>query len=88
MGNEIYKQHVFSFYMFLCVDVVVHFVMGLVTMIHNKNIYRSTNHSISSFVCIPYINAFFIHKNSWSCLLPRFWNLVTKIKSEIYPKKE
>ncbi len=35
MGNEIHKQHGF-FYMYMCVNVVVHFVMGLVTMIHHK----------------------------------------------------
>jgi hypothetical protein len=35
MGNEIYKHGFFS-YMYVCVDVVVHFVMGLVTMIHHK----------------------------------------------------
>jgi hypothetical protein len=46
------------------------FVVVLVIIVHNKNIYMSTNHSITSFVCIPYINAFFIHKSSWSCLLP------------------
>ncbi len=36
MGNEIYKQFGFFFYMYVCVGVVVHFVMGLVTMIHHK----------------------------------------------------
>jgi len=36
MGNEIYKQHGLFFYMYMCVDVVVHFVMSLVTMIHHK----------------------------------------------------
>ncbi len=36
MGNEIYKQHGFFSYMYVCVDLVVHFVMGLVTMIHHK----------------------------------------------------
>jgi hypothetical protein len=29
MGKEIYKQH-FFFYMYMCVDVVVDFVMALV----------------------------------------------------------
>jgi hypothetical protein len=36
MSNEIYKQHDFIFYMYMCVNVVVHFVMGLVIMIHHK----------------------------------------------------
>ncbi len=37
MSNEIYKQHGFFSYMCVCVCVcVVHFVMGLVTMIHHK----------------------------------------------------
>ncbi len=36
MGNEIYKQNGFFSYMYMCVDVVVHFVMGLVIMIHLK----------------------------------------------------
>ncbi len=35
MGNEIYKEHLF-FYMYMCVDVVVHLVMGLVIMIYHK----------------------------------------------------
>jgi hypothetical protein len=35
MGNEIYKQHDFSFYMYMCVHVIVHFVMVLITMIHH-----------------------------------------------------
>jgi hypothetical protein len=34
MGNEIYKQHGIFLNMYVCVDVV-HFVMGLVTMIHH-----------------------------------------------------
>ncbi len=36
MDNEIYKQHCFLFNMYTCVDVVVHFAMDLVTMIHHK----------------------------------------------------
>jgi hypothetical protein len=36
MGNENYKQHNFFSYMYVCVNVVVHFVMALVTMIHHK----------------------------------------------------
>ncbi len=36
MGNEIYKQHGFFFYMYMCVDSIVHFVMVLVTMIYHK----------------------------------------------------
>jgi len=36
MGNEIYKQHDFFSYMYVCVNVFVHFVMGLVIMIHRK----------------------------------------------------
>jgi hypothetical protein len=35
MGNEIYKQHGFFSYMYMCIDVVVHFIMGLVIMIHH-----------------------------------------------------
>jgi hypothetical protein len=35
MGNEIYK-HGFVSYMHMCVDVIVHFAMGLVTSIHHK----------------------------------------------------
>ncbi len=35
MNNEIYKQHGFFSYMYVCVDIV-HFVMGLVRMIHHK----------------------------------------------------
>jgi len=35
MDNEIYNQHDF-FYIYVCVYVVVHFIMGLVTMIHHK----------------------------------------------------
>jgi len=35
MGNQIYKQHDFFSYMYVCVDVV-HFVMGLVKLIHHK----------------------------------------------------
>jgi hypothetical protein len=51
----------------------------------SQEIYMSTNHSIFSFVCTPYISAFFIHKNPWSCERSWFWNLVTKY---IYiPKK-
>jgi hypothetical protein len=37
-----------------------------------------TNCSICSFVCTPYVGAFFIYKSPWSCLLPQFWNSVTK----------
>jgi hypothetical protein len=36
MGNEIYKQHGFFSYTYVCVDVVVHFKMGLVIMIRHK----------------------------------------------------
>ncbi len=36
MGNEIYKQHGLFSYMYVCVDIVVHFIIGLVTMIHYK----------------------------------------------------
>jgi hypothetical protein len=36
MGNEINKQNGFFSYMYMCVDVVVHFVMGLVATIHHK----------------------------------------------------
>jgi uncharacterized membrane protein YeiH len=36
IGIEIYKQNGFFSYMHMCVDVIVHFVMGLVTMIHHK----------------------------------------------------
>jgi hypothetical protein len=35
MGNEIYEQHGF-FLTYNCVDVVMCFIMGLVTMIHHK----------------------------------------------------
>jgi hypothetical protein len=35
MGKKIYRHGVFSS-MYLCVDVVMHFVMGLVTMIYHK----------------------------------------------------
>jgi hypothetical protein len=48
MGNETYKQHCFFFYMYVCVDVIVHFVMGLVTMIHHEK-----------YTCVPTIQ--FIH---------------------------
>ncbi len=44
----------------------------------SQEIYMSTNHSISSFVCIPYIGAFFIHKSPWSCSFPWFQNLMMK----------
>jgi hypothetical protein len=38
MGNEIYKQHGIFSYMYMCVDdVVVHFVVGLVIILHHKN---------------------------------------------------
>jgi hypothetical protein len=36
MGNEIYKQHGFFFYIYLCVDIVVHFIIGLITIMHHK----------------------------------------------------
>jgi len=36
MGNEIYKQHGFLFYIYVCVNVVVHFALVLVTMINYK----------------------------------------------------
>jgi hypothetical protein len=39
---------VFFFYMYVCVDVIVHFVMGLVTMIHHEK-----------YTCVPTIQ--FIH---------------------------
>jgi hypothetical protein len=35
MGNVTYKHGFFS-YMYMCIDVVVHFVMGLIIMIHHK----------------------------------------------------
>ncbi len=35
MGNEMYKQHGFFSYIYICVDVV-HFLMHLVTMIYHK----------------------------------------------------
>ncbi len=36
MDNEIYKQHGFYFYMYMCFDIVVYFVMGLVIIIHHE----------------------------------------------------
>jgi hypothetical protein len=36
MDNETYKQHYFFPYMYACVNVVVHFVVDLVIMIHHK----------------------------------------------------
>jgi hypothetical protein len=36
MDNEIYKQHCFFFYMYVCVDLIVHFIVDLVTMIHHN----------------------------------------------------
>jgi predicted neutral ceramidase superfamily lipid hydrolase len=50
MGNEIYKQHGF-FYMCVCVNVVVHFVMGLVTMIHHKKYTCLQIIQFFSFMC-------------------------------------
>jgi len=43
MGNEIYKQHGYFSYMCVCVDIVVHFVMGLVKLIHHKKYKCSQN---------------------------------------------
>jgi hypothetical protein len=37
MDNEIYKELCFFAYMYVCVDVVVHFAIDLVTIIHHKN---------------------------------------------------
>ncbi len=40
MGNKTYEQHGFSFYMYMCVDVVGNFAMDLVIMMfHNKCTY-------------------------------------------------
>ncbi len=78
MGNEIYKQHDLFSYMYVCVDVVVHFTMNLVIMIHQE-IYMPANCSIFSFVCIPAIGALFIHKSPCSCSFPQFWNSMTNI---------
>jgi hypothetical protein len=36
IDSEIYKQHYYFSYMYACVNVVVHFVMDLITMIHHK----------------------------------------------------
>jgi hypothetical protein len=69
MGNEIYKQRGF-FYMYMCVNVVVHFVRSLVTMIHHKKYTCLQIIQFFSFVCTLYIGAFFIHRNPWSCLFP------------------
>jgi hypothetical protein len=76
MDNEIYKQHDLFSYMYVCVDVVVHFTMSLVTMIHQE---LPTNCSFFSFICISSIGALFIHKSPWSCSFPRFWNSMTNI---------
>ncbi len=46
-----------------------------------------TNYSIFSFMCTSYIGAFYIHKSPLSCLLPLFWNSVTK-KIRNIPKKK
>ncbi len=72
--------------MYTCVDVVVHFTLDLVTMIHHKNYTCLQTPSaianfwptISSFMCTPYIGASLIHKSPWSCSLPQLWDLVTK----------
>jgi hypothetical protein len=45
----------------MCVDVVVHFTMHLVTMTYQTHIHVYKLF-IFSFVCIPYISAVFIHK--------------------------
>jgi hypothetical protein len=36
IGNKIYKEHEFFSYMNACVDVIGHFVLNLVTLIHDK----------------------------------------------------
>ncbi len=55
--------------MYMCVDVVVNFV-GFGNNDTSQEIYMFTNCSIFSFVCTPYISAFFIHKSPRSCSLP------------------
>ncbi len=73
MDNEIYKQHDFIFLTCMCA-----FCNAFGNNDTSQTICMSTNCSISSFVHIPYIGAFFIHKSPWSCSLPWFWNLVMK----------
>jgi hypothetical protein len=84
MGNEIYKQHGF-FYMYVCFDVVMHFVMSLVTMIHHKKYTCLQIIPFLSFVCTLHIGAFFIHKIHGHVHFHdfgiRWWK-----KLEIYPK--
>jgi hypothetical protein len=43
-----FTNNIFFSYIYVCVDIVVHFVMGLVTMIHHKK-----------YTCVPIIQ--FLH---------------------------
>jgi hypothetical protein len=56
MGNEIYKQH--GFFCFICIlqiDVVGHFSMDLVKIIHHKKKNIFIHHSIF-FICVQSIH--------------------------------
>jgi hypothetical protein len=68
MGNKIYKQYEFFSYMNACVDVIRHFVMNLVTLIHHK---KCTYLSIVQF---------FIHVHSitWGTLVKKSRKYVNK----------
>ncbi len=76
MDNEIYKQHGFSLHVRVCLCCA--FCNGFGNNDTSQEIYMSTNHLISWFVCTSYIGAFFIQKSPWSCLFPWFWNLGMK----------
>jgi hypothetical protein len=85
MDNEIYKEHGFFSYMYVCIDVV-HFTMDLVTW-YIIEIYMFTNCSIFSFVCIPYTCASLIYKRSMVKLVPNILEFNNEIKIENMPKK-
>ncbi len=54
MGNETYEQHGFSFYMYMCVDVVGNFAMDLVIMMsHKKCTYLQV---FQFFICVHSIH--------------------------------
>jgi hypothetical protein len=79
MDNEIYKQHDFIFLTCMCA-----FCNAFGNNDTSQKICMYTNCLISSFVRIPYIGAYFIHK---SCSFPWFWNSMMK-KNLKYTKKD
>lgn len=69
MGNEINKSYGYYCCIYTYVDIVGHFAMKLVTMIHHKKC-AYLFEPFNFFICLHSMHRCIIHKSPWSYSLP------------------